>query len=258
MAAYLVHSIPYRHMQRAVQNAATGFVQAGLRVDLNHEARLVAEAERWECAVQAEVDEPWWEKWDVPDQRSFLDDMRDLEEQYDRWPPHIGVPEHMVRPLPTPRLHRPHALTLENPQPDLAEPRLVCWTTLQRMREVSLVFAPPSLLGRSALTRSLPQQVFSRIQVVQQVVHEIARSPPPGTDARLWAQNTGDWFQLGFLDLIKPADFHLADVKLRRQVVVEFERVDKHLLELYKQGRSASLVRPLFCFSAPWHEPKLT
>ncbi|GAA5847574.1 hypothetical protein JCM9279_005301 [Rhodotorula babjevae] len=197
MAEYLVEPFPYRRLQIAIKNAATGFVQAGLRVDLDHEARLVAEAEHWESAVGAEIDEPWWHKWDVRDQRCFLDDMRDLEDLYDKRPAQLGVPEHM---------------------PDLAEPRLVCWTTLQTMRERC-----------------------SRIQIVEQVVHQIASTPPPGDDARLWARSTGDWFQLGFVDLIKPADFHRADRRLRHRVVDEFERLDQHLLAHYKQGRIRQL-----------------
>ncbi|GAA5940897.1 hypothetical protein JCM3775_006842 [Rhodotorula graminis] len=180
MAEYLVQPFPYSDLQVRANNAARSFVEAGrrLRIDRSHEARLVAEAERWESAVVAEIDEPWWDKWRIRDQRSFLNDMRDLKTLYDRRPAQAGVPQHLK---------------------------------------------------------------FSRIQIVEQIVHQIASSPPLDTDAGLWAQDTGDWFQLGFVELIKPADFHRADSRLRRRVVAEFERLDEHLLAHHEQGRISRL-----------------
>ncbi|GAA5909042.1 hypothetical protein JCM8208_007411 [Rhodotorula glutinis] len=193
MANRLVQPCPYTHLQISIKNAASSFVQAGMRVDRSDQARFVAEAEHWERGVEAEIDEDWWHEWTIPEQRAFLDDMRDLKALYDQRPARLGAPEHM---------------------PDLAEPRLVCWTTLQTMRKLC-----------------------SRIQIVEQAVHQIASSPPPGTDSHRWAQNVGDWFQLGFVELIKPADFHRADLRLRHRVVDEFEHLDKTLVEHYKAGR---------------------
>lgn len=242
--------LPHDAAVAAVADAAKAFVEAGLSDNPRAQLRLTTEANAWRDAVLHEVVREWWDLWDEEDKAHFLGDMHKLARLYDIYDPRTGAPapKHMVRS--TPRMTSPQADGRHDAlhQPALSDPRLVCWTTLERMRSVRHSLAS-SHGWHSRLTPSpAPEQSLSRVHYI---VESIAATPPPGSAAHLWSQSTGDWFLDGVIALITPKEFDAADEALRRRVVAEFERLHETLVEVHEQGRSMALVRRVHRWTTP-------